>query len=109
MLNATKAKFNIYPSFFISLGLLKPYSSQFLSKDCWDECSSVDDVIPTVVEEDVCNTVHEPVCNKVDTLVCSDASAAPTQQTCPVIHLKPQAECGHEQSSGKFAVCHVSL
>lgn len=47
-----------------------PNCSTVTVQDCYDDCKNVDSVIPTQVEENVCNTVFEPVCEAFETETC---------------------------------------
>ena len=39
-------------------------------QDCHDDCKNVDSVVPSQVEDTVCNTVYEPVCDVFETETC---------------------------------------
>ena len=48
-----------------------PVCTTVVKEDCHNECKDVEKLVPTIIEEDVCETVNEPVCEVVETESCT--------------------------------------
>jgi hypothetical protein len=76
-----------------------PQCTSVIFEDCYDDCKEVDSFVPTLVEEDVCDTVFEPVCQDHETEICVPPVFEQKDPVCPIIHLKPVDQCVDEAPS----------
>ena len=89
--NATKLMCNLVDQ--------PPECNTITTEECRDVTETVEEVVTSQGEVEVCMTVMEQACETVESTVCVSQEYLNGTPVCPVVHLKPEDECASQQPS----------